>query len=59
MTGALTDPFGNGLMGVTAENVAKRWQVTRAEQDQFAVQRHHHALHGAEQLLRVGETIRT
>jgi acetyl-CoA C-acetyltransferase len=43
MTGALTDPFGNGLMGVTAENVAKRWQVTRAEQDQFAVQSHKRA----------------
>lgn len=43
MTGALTDPFGNGLMGVTAENVAKRWQVTRAEQDQFAVQSHQRA----------------
>jgi acetyl-CoA C-acetyltransferase len=43
MSGALTDPFGNGLMGVTAENVAKRWQVTRAEQDQFAVQSHQRA----------------
>jgi acetyl-CoA C-acetyltransferase len=43
MTGALTDPFGNGLMGVTAENVAKRWQVTRAEQDEFAVQSHRRA----------------
>jgi len=24
MTGALTDPFGNGHMGNTAENVAKK-----------------------------------
>ena len=23
----LTDPFGNGLMGVTAENVAARYRV--------------------------------
>jgi acetyl-CoA C-acetyltransferase len=43
MTGALTDPFGNGLMGVTAENVAKRWQVTRGEQDAFAAESHKRA----------------
>ena len=24
-------------MGVTAENVAKKWQITREDQDQFAV----------------------
>lgn len=32
----LTDPFHNILMGVTAENVAKRYGVTRAVQDDFA-----------------------
>ena len=36
MLGALTDPFGAGHMGVTAENVAERWQVKRDEQDGFA-----------------------
>lgn len=33
----LTDAFHNYHMGVTAENVAKKWQVSREEQDQVAV----------------------
>ncbi|XP_076128712.1 acetyl-CoA acetyltransferase, cytosolic [Alosa pseudoharengus] len=33
----LTDAFHSYHMGITAENVAKQWAVTRAEQDQFAV----------------------
>jgi acetyl-CoA C-acetyltransferase len=33
----LTDAFNNYHMGVTAENVAKKWQITREEQDVFAV----------------------
>ncbi len=33
---ALTDAFYGYLMGVTAENVAKQWQLTRQEQDEFA-----------------------
>ena len=37
MTGALTDPFGAGHMGVTAENVAAQHQISREEQDRFAV----------------------
>ena len=38
MTGALTCPFGTGHMGVTAENVAGEHQITRAEQDAFALE---------------------
>lgn len=38
LTGILTDPFGNGIMGITAENVAERWGVNRAEQDAFAAE---------------------
>jgi acetyl-CoA C-acetyltransferase len=38
MIGALTDPFGSGHMGVTAENVAKENQISREEQDQFAAE---------------------
>jgi acetyl-CoA C-acetyltransferase len=38
MLGALNDPFGNGHMGVTGENVARRWQITRAEQDALALE---------------------
>jgi len=33
----LTDVFNSYHMGVTAENVAKQWQISRAEQDAFAV----------------------
>jgi acetyl-CoA C-acetyltransferase len=37
MLGALSCPFGTGHMGVTAENVAREHQVTREEQDAFAL----------------------
>jgi acetyl-CoA C-acetyltransferase len=33
----LTDAFNKYHMGITAENVAKKWQITREEQDAFAV----------------------
>jgi acetyl-CoA C-acetyltransferase len=38
MLGALTCPFGTGHMGITAENVAAQYGITRAEQDEFALQ---------------------
>src|SRR5262249_18343095 len=38
MLGALHDPFGHGHMGVTGENVARRWQVSRADQDALALE---------------------
>ncbi len=38
MLGALNDPFGNGHMGITAENVAKKYQINREKQDAFAAQ---------------------
>ena len=38
MTGALTCPFGTGHMGVTAENVAAAYGITRAAQDAFALE---------------------
>ncbi|XP_061602480.1 acetyl-CoA acetyltransferase, cytosolic [Cololabis saira] len=34
----LTDAFHSYHMGITAENVAKQWGISRAQQDQFAVQ---------------------
>ena len=43
LNGALTDPFGGGLMGVTAENVAERHGVDRARQDACAVESHQRA----------------
>lgn len=36
--GILTDPCSGKHMGVTAENVATKYGVSRAEQDQFAVE---------------------
>jgi acetyl-CoA C-acetyltransferase len=38
MIAALNDPFGNGHMGVTAENVADAHEITRDAQDAFAVE---------------------
>ncbi|WP_181375728.1 acetyl-CoA C-acyltransferase family protein [Palleronia abyssalis] len=37
MLGALNCPFGTGHMGVTAENVAKEHQISREDQDAFAL----------------------
>ena len=38
MLGALNCPFGTGHMGVTAENVAAEHDVSRADQDAFALE---------------------
>ena len=38
MVGALSCPFGTGHMGVTAENVAKEHQISRDQQDAFAME---------------------
>jgi acetyl-CoA C-acetyltransferase len=38
MVGALTDPFDDCHMGITAENVAAKWGVSREEQDALAVE---------------------
>ncbi|GAB1390841.1 MAG: acetyl-CoA C-acyltransferase family protein [Rubrivivax sp.] len=38
MVAALTDPFGVGHMGITAENLASKWGITREQQDALAVE---------------------
>ena len=38
MVSALTDPFGVGHMGVTAENLAEKWGISREEQDELAAE---------------------
>ena len=43
VTGGLTDPFDDYPMGVTAENVAAKWGVSREEQDALAVESHRRA----------------
>ena len=44
LVGALTDPFEGIHMGVTAEHVARRYNVTRQAQDELAVESHRRAL---------------
>jgi acetyl-CoA C-acetyltransferase len=43
LNGALTDPFEHVLMGVTAENVATRFGVSREQQDALALESHRRA----------------
>jgi acetyl-CoA C-acetyltransferase len=43
MLAALHDPFDNIHMGETAENLAESHQITRAQQDELAVQSHRRA----------------
>jgi acetyl-CoA C-acetyltransferase len=41
--GVLSDPFGSGHMGVTAENIARRCGLSREAIDRFALESHHKA----------------
>ncbi|PLC50995.1 acetyl-CoA C-acyltransferase [Pollutimonas subterranea] len=43
MTGALADPFDKIHMGVTAENVAQKYSISREEQDALALSSHQRA----------------
>lgn len=43
MVGALHDPFKTIHMGVTAENIAAKWGITREQQDQLALESHQRA----------------
>ena len=43
LVGALTDPFGNGHMGVTADNIADDEMITRSVQDAMALESHRRA----------------
>jgi acetyl-CoA C-acetyltransferase len=38
MVATLTDPFGVGHLGITAENLAAKWNISRDEQDAFALE---------------------
>jgi acetyl-CoA C-acetyltransferase len=48
MVGALTDPFDDCHMGVTAENVAQDFSVSRADQDALAAESHRRAAAAAD-----------
>lgn len=43
MVGALSDPFQAIHMGVTAENVARKYEISRDEQDTLALESHRRA----------------
>jgi len=43
MVATLTDPFGVGHMGITAENLATKWGISREEQDALAAESHRRA----------------
>ena len=43
MVGALSDPFDDCHMGITAENVAKKYGISREDQDALAVESHRRA----------------
>jgi acetyl-CoA C-acetyltransferase len=48
MVAALSDPFDDCHMGLTAENVAKKWNVSREDQDKLAVESHKRAANAIE-----------
>jgi len=48
MVGALTDPFDTVHMGITAENVAAKWEITRQQQDELAVESNKRAVNAAQ-----------
>lgn len=44
LVACLTDPFEDAHMGVTAENVAREWAISREDQDAWAVESHKRAV---------------
>ena len=48
MVGALTDPFDTVHMGITAENVATKWGITRQQQDEMALESNRRAVAAAQ-----------
>jgi acetyl-CoA C-acetyltransferase len=48
LTQILSDPFEKYAMGVTAENVAEKYQISREDQDQFALQSQQKAIQAIE-----------
>lgn len=49
LVGALTDPFDEVHMGITAEAVADKWNISREDQDKLAVESHRRAFAAVKQ----------
>ncbi|MBP0623765.1 beta-ketothiolase BktB [Cupriavidus consociatus] len=48
LTNTLSDPFGHGHMGCTAENVAEKFGISRERQDTYALESHSRAARAIE-----------
>jgi acetyl-CoA C-acetyltransferase len=48
MVGALTDPIDTVHMGITAENIAEQWKISREQQDEFSAESHRRAINAIE-----------
>jgi acetyl-CoA C-acetyltransferase len=44
LVASVTDPFDEVHMGITAENIAKKWNISREDQDQYAYESHRRAI---------------
>ena len=44
LVAAITDPFDEVHMGITAENIAQEWAISRGDQDAWAVESHKRAI---------------
>ncbi|MGK0499611.1 MAG: acetyl-CoA C-acetyltransferase [Oceanicoccus sp.] len=57
MIGALTCPIGDVHMGITAENIADKFDITREQQDQLAVQSHQRGQRAIEEKRFAGQIV--
>lgn len=53
----LMDAFYNILMGVTAENIAEMYNISREEQDEFALMSHHRACNAINNKIQANELV--
>jgi acetyl-CoA C-acetyltransferase len=49
LVASVTDPFDEVHMGITAENIAKKWNISRFEQDEYAAESHRRAIHAIQE----------
>lgn len=57
MVGALTDPFDEVHMGITAENVARKWGLSREDQDALALESHQRACYAIQECRFSGQIV--
>ena len=57
LVGAVTDPFEEVHMGITAENIARRFEISREDQDALAVESHRRAIAAIKEGRFVGQIV--